>query len=168
VMQHKKYYGSNPNHVIKNNIIHMAKTGIGVHTGATVFNNVIYGQTGGFRGISIDNADSDDYVRRIYHNTIDLPDLRAIVSSGAAAVDIRNNIGPSSAGNIAAQTVFFVKSAAGDYHLASGSAPIDAGVNLTEMVPQDIEGGSRSYSPPPDLGAYEFGGRRRSSLLQRR
>jgi len=168
VMQHKKYYGSNPNHVIKNNIIHMAKTGIGVHTGATVFNNVIYGQTGGFRGISIDNADSDGYVRRIYHNTIDLPDSRAVVSSGAAAVDIRNNIGPSSASNIAAQTAFFVKSAAGDYHLASGSAPIDAGVNLTEMVPQDIEGGSRSHSPPPDLGAYEFGGRRRSSLLQRR
>ena len=128
VMEHKKYYGSNPNHVIKNNIIHMTKTGIGVHTGATVFNNVIYGQTGGFRGISIDNAGSDDYVRRIYHNTIDLPNSRAVASSGGASVDIRNNIGPSSTSNIAAQNAFFVNRATGDYHLASGSAPIDAGL----------------------------------------
>jgi len=167
VMQHKKYYGSNPNHVVKNNIIHTPKTGIGIHTGATVFNNVIYGQTDHFRGISIDNADSDGYVRRVYHNTIDLPDSRAVVSSGGASVDIRNNIGPSSTNNIAAQDAFFVNRAAGDYHLASGSAPIDAGVNLTATVPQDIEGGSRSNSPPPDLGAYEFGGRRRSSSLHR-
>lgn len=157
VMEHEKYYGSNPNHVIKNNIIHVPKTGIGVHTGATVFNNVIYGQTGGFRGISIENADSDNYVRRIYHNTIDLPNSRAVVSSGGASVDIRNNIGPSSTNNIATQDAFFVNKAAGDYHLASGSAPIDAGVNLTATVPHDIEGGSRSNSHPPDLGAYEFG-----------
>ena len=169
VMEHKKYYGSNPNHVIKNNIIRTAKTGIGVHTGATVFNNVIYGQTGSFRGISIDNADTDDYVRRIYHNTIDLPNSRAVVSSGGASADIRNNIGPSSTNNIATQDAFFVNKAAGDYRLVSGSAPIDAGVNLTATVPQDIDGGSRSNSPPPDLGAYEYGaGRRPSSLLHSR
>jgi hypothetical protein len=169
VMEHKKYYGSNPNHVIKNNIIRTAKTGIGVHTGATVFNNVIYGQTGSFRGISIDNADSDDYARRIYHNTIDLPSSRAVVSSGGASVDIRNNIGPSSTTNIATQDAFFVDKATGDYRLASGSAPIDAGVNLTATVPQDIESGSRFYSPPPDLGAYEYGaGPRRSFLLHSR
>src|SRR6185503_693267 len=166
VMEHKKYYGSNPNHVIKNNIIRTAKTGIGVHTGATVFNNVIYGQTGSFRGISIDNADSDNYLRRIYHNTIDLPSSRAVVSSGESFVDIRNNIGPSSTSNIATEDAFFVNKAAGDYHLVPGSAPVDAGVNLVTTIPQDIEGSSRSNSPPPDLGAYEFGAvpRRASSI----
>jgi hypothetical protein len=155
VMEHETYHGSNPSHVIKNNIIRMAKTGIGVHTGATVFNNVIYGQIGSYRGISIDNADADDYVRRIYHNTIDLPDSRAVVASEGALVDIRNNIGPSSTNNIATQSAFFANKAVGDYRLAAGSAPIDAGVNLAATVPEDIEGGSRSASAP-DLGAYEF------------
>jgi hypothetical protein len=157
VMEHEHHYGSNPNHVIKNNVIRMAKTGIGVHTGATVLNNVIYGQTANFRGISIDNADSDDYLRRIYHNTIDLPSSRAVVSSGGAQVDIRNNIGPSSKHNVAAQDAYFVGKAAGDYRLAPGSAPIDAGVDLMATVGEDIDGGSRSNNPPPDLGAYEFG-----------
>jgi hypothetical protein len=157
IMDHRKYYGSNPNHVIKNNIIHMAKTAIGVHTGATVFNNVIYGQIGDFRGISIDNDDSDAYVRRVYHNTIDLPKSRAVVVSGRASVDIRNNIGPNSTSNMAAHKDLFVNNSAGDYRLAPGSAPIDAGVNLTATVPQDIEGGSRTGNNRPDLGAYEYG-----------
>jgi hypothetical protein len=156
VMEQEKFYGSNPNHVIKNNIIRMAKTGIGVHTGATVFNNVIYGQTDSFRGISIDNSDADKYVRRIYHNTIDLPNARAVVSSGGALVDIRNNIGPSAKDNMAAQNAFFVNKAAGNYRLAPGSAPIGAGANLADVVTQDIDGASRSAKPPPDLGAYEF------------
>ena len=78
------------------------------------------GRLASFRGISIDNADSDDYVRRIYHNTIDLPNSRAVVSSGGASVDIRNNIGPSSTTNIATQNAFFVNKAAGDYRLAVG------------------------------------------------
>jgi len=157
VMEHDKYYNSNPNHVIKNNVIFMTKTGIGVHTGATVFNNVIYGQTGSFRGISIDRADSDNYPRRVYHNTIDLPDFRAVVSSRGGSVDIRNNIGPSSPSNMASHSAFFVNRAGADYRLAPGSAPIDAGVNLIATVPQDIEGGSRSNNPAPDLGAFEFG-----------
>lgn len=156
VMEHRKYYGSNPNHVIKNNIVHTAKTGIGLHTGATVFNNVIYGQTGGAHGISIDNPDRDNYVRRIYHNTIDLPASRAVVVAAGAPVDIRNNIGPSAKYNIAVQNTFFPGKASGDYHLAPGSAPIDAGANLTEAVAQDIEGGSRSDTSAPDMGAYEF------------
>jgi hypothetical protein len=156
VMEHKKYYSANPNHVIKNNIIYTIKTGIGLHTGATVFNNVIYGQIENYRGISIDNPDLDKYPRRVYHNTIDLPDSRAIVSSGDVLGDIRNNIGPDSMNNIAANNAFFVDKAAGNYHLAPRSAPIDAGVDLAGAVTHDIEGGSRANRPHPDLGAYEF------------
>jgi hypothetical protein len=156
-MDQGKYYASDPNHVVKNNIIKTAKTGVGVHTGATVFNNVIYGQIAGYRGISIDNADADSFVRRIYHNTIDLPSPHAVVVLGSASVDIRNNIGPGSAGNIPAQDAFFLGKAKGDYRLAPGGAPIDAGANITAVVPKDIEGRSRSNGTPPDLGAYEFG-----------
>jgi len=155
VMEHERYFRSNPNHVIKNNVIRMAKTGIGVHTGATVFNNVIYGQTGNYRGISIDNRDADDYLRRVYHNTIDVPAARAVVVSGSARADIRNNIGPATAGNIPAQGTFFAGSAAGDYRLVAKSAPIDAGEDLTATVASDIAGISRTGSAP-DLGAYEF------------
>jgi hypothetical protein len=157
LMDAGKYYRSNPSHVVKNSIIKSAKTGIGVHTGATVFNNVIYGQTGGYRGIYVDNEDADHYVRRIYHNTIDLPPARAVVVSDRVSVDVRNNIGPGSAGNIAARDGFFLSKAAGDYRLAPGGAPIDAGADATALVPHDIEGRSRSGDAAPDMGAYEFG-----------
>ena len=157
LMDQGKYYASDPNHVVKNNIIKMAKTGIGVHTGATVFNNVIYGQIAGYRGISIDNADTDNFVRRVYHNTIDVAAPHAVAVLGPASVDIRNNIGPGTAGNMPAQDAFFLGKAKGDYRLAPGGAPIDAGANITAMVPRDIEGRSRSNGTPPDLGAYESG-----------
>jgi hypothetical protein len=157
LMDQGKYYASDPNHVVKNNIIKTAKTGIGVHTGATVFNNVIYGQIAGYRGISIDNADADSFVRRIYHNTIDVPAPQAVVVLDRASVDIRNNIGPSSTGNVPARDAFFLGKAKGDYRLAPGGAPIDAGVNITAAVPLDIEGRSRSNGTLPDLGAYEVG-----------
>ena len=156
LMEHRRYYNANPNHIIKNNIIRTAKTGIGLHTGAAVFNNVIYGQAGSYRGISIDNPDSDNYPRLIYHNTIDLPSSRAVVSASATAADVRNNIGPSSASNIAVQQGFFVNQAAGDYHLVRGSAPIGLGVSLGGAVPADIQGVSRSNAAASDLGAYEF------------
>ena len=155
VMEREDFYGSNPNHVVKNNIIFTTKTAIGMHTGGAVVNNIIYGQTGSYRGISIDNRDDDNYTRYIYHNTIDLPSSRAVVVSDAAA-DIRNNIGPGTTGNIATTSSFYVNQAAADYHLASGSAPVNAGADLTSVVPVDRDGRSRSANPPPDLGAYEF------------
>ena len=156
LMEHRKYYNADPAHVVKNNIIQTTKTGIGVHTGATVFNNVIYGQIGDFRGISIDNPDADGYARRVYHNTIVLPDKRAVVSARGAGVDIRNNIGPISANNIASQDVLFVSKALGDFRLMAGSAAIHTGVDVTGVAPQDIVGAGRSVNPGPSMGAYEF------------
>ena len=132
-------------HVIKNNVVRTSKTGIAIRTGATVFNNLIYGQTGTFRGISIENPDSDSYGRQIYHNTVDLPEARAIVRVGGVSADVRNNIGPNSTTNVEAQDALFVDRGGGDYRLAAGSAPIDAGENLVATVPEDIEGGSRCH-----------------------
>ena len=155
VMNHEGFYGSNPNHIIKNNIIHGQKTAIGIRTGSTTFNNVIYGQTGSYVGISIDNSDGDSHTRVVYHNTVDLPSSRAIVISGGTT-DSKNNIGPNTTNNMATSDVYFVNKAGRDYHLAAGSAPINAGLNLISTVPTDIEGNSRSANLPPDLGAYEY------------
>jgi len=153
VMNPEGFYGSNPNHTIKNNTIHGTKTALGIHTGSTTFNNVIYGQTGSYPGISIDNPDSDSYTRYIYHNTVDLPNARAIVRSSGTA-DIRNNIGPTTANNLATSSGYFINQAAADYHLVGGSAPIKAGVDLRSTVPLDHDGITRNSQP--DIGAYEF------------
>ena len=157
VMEHRRYYSANPRHVIKNNVIRTTKTGVGVHTGATVFNNIIYGQTANFRGISIDNPDSDNYARLVYHNTVDLPDSRAVVISSGTLADIRNNIGPVLRTNMRTQGDLFVNQRAGDYQLAAGSAAIGAGADLREWVTEDIKGHSRLDRLRPDLGAYVFG-----------
>jgi parallel beta-helix repeat protein len=148
---------SNPNHIIRNNVVHDSKTGIRLGTGCTAYNNLIYNTVSPYQGIYADNLDGDSYTRNIYHNTIDIPSSRAIVVV-SAAVDMRNNIGPTGTNNMAVLDSFFANKPAADYHLAAGSAPINAGVNLTNIVATDITGASRLASPPPDMGAYEFTG----------
>ena len=71
---------------------------------------------------------------------------------------MKNNIGPTSTNNIATSDSFYVNKTGYDYHLKSGVAPINAGVNLTSVVPVDIAGISRTANGAPDLGAYEYGG----------
>ena len=65
---------------------------------------------------------------------------------------------PVAANNIATAASFYVNPAGANYHLVSGGAPINAGVDLTATVPTDIEGISRSSYSAPDLGAYEYAG----------
>jgi hypothetical protein len=48
----------------------------------------------------------------------------------------------------------FVDPDGGDYHIGSGSAAIDAGVDAGVTV--DIDGDSRIDYAPPDIGADEF------------
>jgi hypothetical protein len=159
-----QHWDSNPNHVIRNNIIHdvgpgtggpLINSGIRVGTGATVYNNLVYKINSSGNGLFTDNQSSDSYTRKIYHNTVDVTSARAIVNSGGTA-DIRNNIGPATTNNIATSDSYYANKGGADYHLVSGSAPINAGVDLTNTVPTDIEGTSRLTNPPPDLGAYEY------------
>ncbi|MES1260471.1 MAG: right-handed parallel beta-helix repeat-containing protein [Acidobacteriota bacterium] len=147
-------WNANPGHIVRNNIIHSAKTGIRPGTGSLVYNNLIYDTASPYYGIYVDNLAGDTYTRRIYHNTLDIPAARALVLS-AGAVDARNNIGPATTSNIATSAAYYVNQAAANYHLVAGSAPINAGVNLTAVVPTDIEGTVRTS---PDLGAYEYVG----------
>jgi hypothetical protein len=159
-----QHWNSNPNHVIRNNVIHDVGTGAGgvlynsairVGTGATVYNNLVYNINSSGNGIFTSNGAGDPYARKVYHNTVDVVSSRAIVASGGT-VDIRNNIGPASANNIATSNSYYVNPAGADYHLVNGSAPVNAGVDLTSVVPTDIEGTNRGNRPPPDLGAYEY------------
>ena len=154
---HPQHWESNPNHIVRNNTIYgtkaINKTAINLSTGSTAYNNVIYGMTGSFRGISIGG---DTYPRKVYHNTVDLPSSRAIVPVGSPVADIRNNIGPATSGNLATSDAYYVNKAGRDYHLVSGSAPIDAGVDLTGTVPIDRDGKNRPIGMAPDLGAYEY------------
>lgn len=148
---------ANPNHIIRNNTLHNSKTAIRAGTGSTVYNNLIYDIPDPFFGIYINNIAGDANTRMIYHNTVDVPDARAIVVNAGTA-DIKNNIGPATTDNIATSDTYYVNKAGADYHLVAGSAPMNAGLNLTATVPTDIEGNSRVTNLPPDLGAYEHVG----------
>jgi hypothetical protein len=59
--------------------------------------------------------------------------------------------------NMAVAASVFVNANAHDYHLASGSLPIDAGVVLP-AVTTDLDGTRRPLFGYWDVGAYEFAG----------
>jgi hypothetical protein len=149
-------YTKEPRHIIRNNIIHhIIASGIRAGTSSQVYNNVVYDCSQ--YGILVDNPAADSWTRTIYHNTVDMNATIAIKLSGGTAV-VKNNIGPSSSGNIGSSSGFYKNTLAGseNYHLVSGSAPINTGVDLRFAVPTDIEGNPRDDHP--DMGAYEFTG----------
>lgn len=159
-----QHWDSNPNHIIRNNKIHNVgpgtgaadlNSGIRAGTGGAYYNNLIWNINALGAGIFVDNQSSDSYTRKIYHNTIDLPGSRAVILN-AGTVDIRNNIGPATPNNIATSSAYYVNKSGADYHLAAGSAPINAGADLTSIVATDIDGTSRLTNSSPDLGAYEY------------
>jgi hypothetical protein len=148
-----QHFDSDPQQVVRNNFIHDVKTAVRAGTGITVYNNVIRHVSG--YGIYVDNQSNDSYTRAIYHNTIDAAPANAVYHVGGTQ-DMRNNIGPATAKNIPAQSSYFADTARADYHLVKGAAPIDAGDDLTAIVPTDRDGVSRKTNGPPDLGAYEY------------
>ncbi|MGB7568086.1 MAG: right-handed parallel beta-helix repeat-containing protein [Chitinivibrionales bacterium] len=148
-------YGGDPQQVIRNNFIHDVKTAIRAGTGSTVYNNVIWNVRG--YGIYVDNQSNDPYTRAMYHNTIDATPANAVFHVGGAQ-DVRNNIGPATARNLPTQDAYYVDKAGADYHLVKGTAPIDAGDDLTSIVPTDRDGVSRKTNGAPDMGAYEYSG----------
>jgi parallel beta-helix repeat protein len=147
-----QHWNSNPNHIVRNNIIHNTKTGIRAGTGSLIYNNLIYNINSSYKGIYVDNKAGDSYTRKIYHNTVDLPSDRAVVVA-SGMVDIKNNIGPDTINNLSTSNNYYVNKASTNYRLATGTAPINAGVDLTSIVSTDLEGNLRTF--PTDLGAYE-------------
>jgi parallel beta-helix repeat protein len=151
-------WSGNPNHLVRNNVLHDNKNGIRLGTGSTAYNNVIYNTQSGFAGILVDNLNGDSYTRSVYHNTVHMSS-NAIVLDGGTAI-VRNNIGSSTTGNLAFNNAYFVNAGSHDYHLVAGSPAIDAGASLVSVVAVDIQGNTRAAGAAPDLGAYEYAGPR--------
>jgi hypothetical protein len=146
-------YPGDPQHVVRNNFIHDVTTAIRAGTGCALYNNVIWNVSG--YGIYVDNQSNDSYTRAVYHNTIDAAPANAVFRAGGTQ-DVRNNIGPAAAGNLPTQDGYYVNKAGADYHLVKGAAPIDAGDDLTSIVPTDKDGVGRKANGAPDMGAYEY------------
>jgi WD40 repeat protein len=147
-----QYWTGNPNHVIRNNVMYDNYNGIRLGTGATAYNNVVWNTASGYRAILIDNLNGDSFTRYVYHNTV----VDGGISNSGATADVRNNIGTTGTSNVAFNATFFVNAAARDYHLLVGTAPVNAGANLTSVVAVDKDGKPRSTGTAPDLGAYEY------------
>jgi len=148
---------TSPNHIIRNNVIHdipvnngIVKRGIRVGTGATIYNNVLYNINVAHNCVLSNSA---NYPRVIYNNTIDCTTGNALVNSGTT-VTSANNIGPNTTNNSAISSAFFVNYAGHDYHLVSGAAVVNAGLDLRATVPVDKDGITRDATP--DRGAYEY------------
>jgi hypothetical protein len=147
-------------HIARGNIVYNIETrtqysdgnGINIHRGALVYNNVSFGNQ--HYGIRIDDKSGFDYNAEIYHNTLFDNDSGAVGLFDDISPDMRNNLGPDTAGNMVAQSVMFVDAAEGNFHLLPDSDPIDAGEDAG--ITEDIEGISRPPGAGFDMGAYEF------------
>jgi hypothetical protein len=151
-------FPSNPNHIVRANKIHDAGAqshGIRAGTGCSVYNNIVYNLSSSKYAISVDNLAGDSYPRQVYNNTLDVPPTRAVLLGGGLA-DVKNNIGPSSTGNKATSTAYYIDAGNHNYNLVRGSAPVDAGADLSTKVPIDYTGIPRPAGSAFDLGAYEY------------
>ena len=101
---------------------------------------------------------------RIWNNTIGSEVHRVFdaAASSRAGVDVRNLLvlgsrPPEAAdpSNLAVQPTAFVNASQHDYRLSPGSAAIDAGARISEVV-IDRNGITRPVGSAPDVGAYEW------------
>jgi hypothetical protein len=146
-------WASNPNHIVRGNILHDTKSPIRAGTGCSIYNNIVYNVTN--QVVLVDNLDSDSYPRNIWHNTFDTTPAQQFTFSGGAT-NIVNNLGPTNSGNMAISSEYFVDYSGHDYRLANGSSPVRAGSALSSSVPTDFNGATRNTSQP-SIGAFENG-----------
>jgi parallel beta-helix repeat protein len=151
-------WAPDPNIVVRNNVVFNPGSqshGIRAGAGCTIYNNIVYGLSAGKFAVQVNNFGADTDTRRIYNNTFDVPSAQA-VSLGGGTTDIKNNIGPSSPNNIITSQAYYVNAANRDYHLVAGSEPVDAGADLSSIVPVDKDGKVRPSGTSFDMGAYEY------------
>jgi hypothetical protein len=149
-------------HVVAGNITYNIQTrtewsdgnGLCIMRGATVYNNLSYGNQ--HYGIRVDDKLMLGGQVLLYHNTLFDNGSGPLGLFDGVTPDARNNLGPDLPGDMAASAEMFVDAAAGDFHLAAGSAPIDAGSDVGITV--DLEGTPRPQGGGFDMGAYEFAG----------
>jgi hypothetical protein len=135
------------NNIIANNsVTDSSGTGGGLYIDAettsvaNVYNNIIWGNTATAGDIYIPSWSGGTI--NIYNN-----DFSTVIIFGSPPV-MSNNIDADP---------LFVNTAAGDYHLATGSPAIDTGNNSAPSLPAtDLEGNARVSGIAVDMGVYEF------------
>jgi len=146
-------------HIVRGNVVYNITTvtsyadgnGINFQRGGQLYNNVLYGNQ--HYGLRVDDKRGLKGTVKVYHNTMYQNASGALGVYDGLSPDVRNNLGPTGADNLAAAAQMFVKPASGDFHLVSGAAPIDKGSDVG--VATDIEGVSRPQGAGYDYGAHE-------------
>ena len=170
VSAHPGTTGTNPNHIIRNNIV----SGVGdagitqqpgaaflAGTGVQIYNNVIFntdsdGDGIHTRGIQFEGTGDTGFTRYFWNNTYTGPSASAIYVKSGTNNSIGNNIGPPTSqatNNLPYNAAYFVNAVGNDYHLVAGSAPVNAGTTPPFTIGTDFDGNPRVAQP--DIGAYE-------------
>ncbi|HRK01073.1 MAG TPA: right-handed parallel beta-helix repeat-containing protein, partial [Oligoflexia bacterium] len=143
-------------YIVHNTIVHDNSARSAVQFSASsglnyVYNNYLYHPT--YVGLEL-LSDSDRMNIRSNHNAIDRVYFNnASVSLNNWQQQTNQDLNSRSAGS---PTALFANSTARDYHLASGSALIDVGTNLSStIVSRDFENNLRVRGNAADIGAYE-------------
>jgi hypothetical protein len=150
----------NSGHVVRGNITYNIETrtvysdgnGICLLRGSTAYNNLSYNNQ--HFGIRVDDKLHHGGNVILYHNTMFGNGSGPLGLFDDVTPDARNNLGPDSAGNMAATADMFVNASGGDFHLAPGAAAIDAGMDVG--IAEDLEGTPRPQGGGFDMGAYEY------------
>jgi parallel beta helix pectate lyase-like protein/pectate lyase-like protein len=159
--------------VVYNNIIYDTPSGIQVGykaSNAKVYNNVVYGLTGGTagagNGVGI-YVFANNTSNSIYNNIVSRNSGVGIRNESTGNTLIKNNltyansqdmVNNGTAGlsdNIAGRDPLFVDPASRNFHLQAASPAIDAGLVMAE-VNADADGIARPFGAAPDIGAYEY------------
>lgn len=152
------------NHIVRNNVVYhifghpkTKGSGVGIVTGKNVevYNNIVYNNER--QGIRVMEG------AKVYHNTIYGHGSVNLTVDGKNA-DIKNNIGTTLKGNIAASKSLFVDADGHDFRLRDGSAAIDT-AGRTD-VDTDIAGVARPQGNGADYGALEANGGSRNAVAQ--
>ena len=168
-------FGGANNVTIRNNIFYNVKHGWSVHVypspvdNLSVVNNTFAFPNPWRTGHIIMAAAATN--SRIENNIFYQPNTVAVNfynRSGYSNLTIRNNIissgttgdavpgGVTFSGNKENTNPMLANAAGLDFHLASGSPAVNAGLTLS-LVPNDYDGTSRPQGPAHDIGAYESG-----------
>jgi hypothetical protein len=138
--------------ILRRNVIHTwkARSGIWTYGDPTVINNLMYNMTiNTLGGVSVKAAGD------FYHNTLYGMTIPFKIEGGASGYDIKHNLGPSTANNLAATSGLFVNAAGGNFNLVAGAPAIDLAA-VVGGVTSDMLQITRPKGALVDYGAYEY------------
>lgn len=132
----------------------------------TVRNDTFIGGTTGFYFLAIHCTDTAAVTNTIMRGAS--KDIVTDESSGTAKVtadhsnyatvdtSLGGTVTPAGSGSNQTAAPQFVNAAADDFHEASGSPTVDAGLNNAANGSTDLDGNPRTFGASTDIGAYEY------------